>query len=174
MKLYIANTTLQTRHIHFRVPEVHRSMPFDQIIPPGQQAVVWKDDTREVLQHIVDHLCRFDLVHVSEIDRTKTFIGLCYDFDKPVSQEIFMRVQDHNHDVKEKESDERMTAEIHASADALARTAQSTGQKLLSVETDVIQEKGGEKGAPIVEKSVRAEVQSASGSIRSRNGKRGR
>ncbi len=97
MKLYIANCTKQVMDFHYRAPEQQR--PMMQTIPIGGQIQIYKDTTQSDLEHIIEQHQRYGLVQVSEIDRTKAFIGACYQIDRPIDVEKIMRAAEHNDEV---------------------------------------------------------------------------
>ena len=98
--LYIANTTQQVQDFQARVPEIPQVVRL--IIPIGGQAKFPMDLNPLQVEAIVSHHSVYGLVNVSEIDRTKEFVGLCYRLDKPVDIERIKYAILHNFEVLEK------------------------------------------------------------------------
>ena len=83
-RLFIANCKKQAEDFNYRIPEVVRT--YVQSIPAGGQIEVYRDAPMDVLEGIVEQHRMYGLVNVSEIDRTKEFANLCYQFDKPIDR----------------------------------------------------------------------------------------
>ena len=98
-KLYIANITKHRNEFTFRVPESNR--PRTVPIASGEQMVV-ANEAPEVIRSIVDQHAQYGLTHVADIDRTRAFIGLCYDIDKAIPVTAIRRGAQHNDSQLEK------------------------------------------------------------------------
>jgi hypothetical protein len=134
--LYIANTSKQHHDFLYRIPEeVGRTRV--QKIPMGEQIRIHKEDTLEVLMAIVDQHARYGLTAADEVDRTKPFIGLLYQFDKPIQIEKFMYADEHNAGVYEEVGREiRQTA-----AAALHNQIEQVGDsQLQNLQSEVVEE----------------------------------
>lgn len=99
--LYVANCTNQFYTFSYRIPadEGYGKRTHEQVILPGQQMRIYADAPLKVLEAIVEQKRPYGIVHVSEVVRTKQFVGICYEFDKPVDLERFQYAVDHNHGV---------------------------------------------------------------------------
>ena len=93
-KMYVANCTSQVQDFQYRLPESGKV--FKQTIPIGQQIQVSGDLNVLHIQAIIEQHAKYSMVAVHEIDRTKPFIGLCYNLDKPVDMEKVRRALVHN------------------------------------------------------------------------------
>lgn len=144
MKLYIANCTLQHHDFLYRVPGEEDRRTHMQKIEAGGQIVVYRDETYEVLQGIVDQHLRYGLIDASKIDQTKPFIGLCYSFDKPIPVEKFMYANDHNMGVLEEFGREVRAVQTAATGKALEDIVGP--QALTSFETQVIEQNNLDTG----------------------------
>lgn len=81
MKLFIANLTRQIHSLAYRIPgQGVRTLPIgvgSQVLVPGEPGV-------DQVDAIVKQLERYGLRRADELDRTRTFSGICYALDKPV------------------------------------------------------------------------------------------
>jgi len=81
--LFIANLTRQVVDFQYQLPEARA--PRKQIIEIGSQINVSGDLSTIDIEAIIRQHAPYGLIHVSEIDRTKTFAGMCYSIGKPVN-----------------------------------------------------------------------------------------
>ncbi|MDR6389224.1 hypothetical protein [Paraburkholderia phenoliruptrix] len=135
MPLYISNTSKNHQEINFRIPGNNRH--FTAKIAPGRQELIYKEGTRDDHVSIVEQLKPYGLRSVDEIDRSKEFVGLCYQFDKPIPAEKLLPVFSHNDAVIMKEAQERRQEAAIAMDDALSRNAQETGAKFNGLEVGI-------------------------------------
>lgn len=143
MKLYIANTKKQDETFMYRIPEIAR--PYTQTIPAGGQIQIYRDAPRDVLEGIVDQHRMYGLVDVADIDRTKPFVNLCYQFDKVITQNQIMYGMEHNSEVLEDKGLEYRKQSAVAISSNLDKAAQegnapnASGMKLELIEekTDI-------------------------------------
>lgn len=135
MKLYIANTTKQHHDFIYRTPDMGKTT--HQVIQVGGQVQIWKDDTHAALDFIINQHASYGLVPVNEIDRTKTFIGLCYSFDKPVDIDAIVRATAHNDDVLVERG---LDARKNAAAALNDSMNQDTGGKVNALELEVVED----------------------------------
>jgi len=99
MKMYIANCTPQVQDFHYRLPENAKLLK--QTIPLGQQIQIPGDLTQFDIDAIIEQHSRYGMVRVGEIDRTKAFIGVCYDIDRKVDMDRVRNAIEHNYEVLE-------------------------------------------------------------------------
>lgn len=97
MKMYIANCTAQVHDFIYRVVESPALRT--QKIEIYGQIVVSGNLTDKDVDFIVEQHARYGLIPVSEIDRTRPFIGMCYQVDKPIEVAKIRRAIEHNRDV---------------------------------------------------------------------------
>ena len=96
MKLYIGNCSKQVINFTYRSPDQDKII--EQTIPIGAQVQVYKDTDSAALDYIIAQHILYGLTKVSDIDRTKAFIGACYQFDKPIDVEKIVIASTHNDD----------------------------------------------------------------------------
>lgn len=135
MKLYVANTTKQNHEFWYRVPESQKVTM--QRIPAGGQELIYKDASAHDLEKIIEDHAAYGLIPVSEIDRTKAFIGMCYQLDTPVEVEKIMVAAAHNDTVLDKVSLESRKAAA-ASIETSIREVEGSG--LNAFETQVVEQ----------------------------------
>jgi hypothetical protein len=97
VKLYIANCSKFVQDFLFKLPEQTRANNYRAQIGLGQQSLILgKDIDLETAKFIIAQHVKYGLIAVSEIDRTKAYFGLCYQFDKPIDVERIMQGVAHN------------------------------------------------------------------------------
>jgi hypothetical protein len=145
-ELYIANTTKQPIDFHFRLPpkEGQRN---DQVlrhkIPAGKQVRVYQPADKETLEYIVaqhqntpEPFC----VHYTEAARMRGFVGLLFNYDKPVPQNAMQnRFEANDEAMQEKAQQDRMMAAAAASA-KVDESTEGTGASNVAFESTVIEE----------------------------------
>ncbi len=136
-KLYIANTTKQHHQFVYRIPEDGRNTPTMQEIPVGQCVQIYRDDTSSVLEAIIEQHTRYGLVPVNEIDRTKDFIGLAYQFDQPIDVEKIIRALTHNDQVLKQLGDAQRKDVAVAISQGIEQGAREAGANAGAVEVTV-------------------------------------
>ena len=173
MKLFIANTKRQDEIFMYRIPEITR--PYSQTIPAGGQAQIYRDATRDVLEGIVDQHRMYGLVDVADIDRTKPFVNLCYQFDKAITQNQIMYGMEHNSEVLEDKGLEYRKQSAVAISSNLDKAAQegnapnASGMKLELIEEKTDQGDNSEKLTQTVEVVKDGEQSRGRGRGRPRN-----
>lgn len=136
-KLFIANTTKQHHEFVYRVPEDGRNVPIMQKIPVGECVMIYKDDSTAVLDAIIDQHARYGLVAVSEIDRTKDFIGLAYQFDQPIDVDKIIRALSHNDMVLKAMGEEQRKQAAVAIASTIDAKTEDAGVKLAGLDVTI-------------------------------------
>jgi hypothetical protein len=124
-KLYIANCTKQVQEFHYWAPEVPR--PMRQMIPIGEQILVYKDAPLEDLEKIVEQHRSYGLVEASEAAKQKGFVGLVYSFDKPIKGEGIIETIEHNDVVLDEQSQEYRTEAAVALNNSVANALAESG-----------------------------------------------
>src|SRR5450830_1072096 len=94
MKLYIANCTKQIMSFAYRTADTDKMM--QQTIQIGAQIQVYKDADHASLDYIIQQHAPYGLIDVSEIDRSKGFIGACYQFDREIDVSKVIHASEHN------------------------------------------------------------------------------
>lgn len=143
MTLYVANLSRNVLEFTYRIAGENRY--FTTKIMPFTQESVYPGGTADEHAFIVEQNARYGLIPVSDIDRTKRFIGMCYQYDKPIQPDKMMPVAQHNEDALNREALESRKIAAIAMDEALARTAQESGVKFNGLEVDL--EEQEQKGA---------------------------
>ena len=112
MKLYVANTTKQRHIFSFRVLETGRLRQIP--IAHGSQMLVLDNASREEIDAVIQHHQVYGLVDSSKIDQSKSFVGLCYSVDKPVSASVIEKTIRDNDDHLTRSSHGRRQASVAA------------------------------------------------------------
>ena len=96
MNLFIANCTKQNHDFAYMIPsfKTFKNVP----IPVGTQIKLTNLAASDIDQITKQH-AKYGMVRADEVDRTKPFIGLCYDIDRPVKLDKMLRILDHNEDL---------------------------------------------------------------------------
>ena len=97
MKMYVANATKQINQFWYKT--LGRTTPIRQDIREGGQIQIAGDLLPEDIDYIVGQHSQYGLVKVDEIDRTKTFTGLCYSLNTPIKMEKIQKLMMHNQEV---------------------------------------------------------------------------
>jgi hypothetical protein len=129
MQINIANTTKQNVHFHYRLPEHARL--YDVKVPVGGQEFVHRRDLSSAEVDAIEIQLRNGLgaVRADEVDRTKAFIGICYNIDKPVKAEVIERAVAMNDDVLNERGYEQRLNSAVAMSSALTPTDQEVQQQ---------------------------------------------
>jgi hypothetical protein len=138
--LYVANASKQRHDFIYRIPE-ETSVRRQQIAPGGQITVYQPNAQPEVIRSIIDQHVRYGLVDVSEIDRRKPFVGVCYSIDKPIKVEKIMYADEHNSTVLTKASEEARQLSAAALHTALEQATEGAA-KVESLELEIVQQNG--------------------------------
>lgn len=156
-QLYVANVSLQHQHLHYRVPEGHKTLVTE--IPPGHQKRVHHEDSEHVIDAIVKHLSTFGVLSVKEAQKTNKPFSMVYSVDKVIDAETIVALHAKAKDIRGHEQFERLKHQSAAVADSVARQGQELGVKLTATETEIRQVGGGAEGAEKMDTTIRAEVQ---------------
>lgn len=124
-KLYVGNTSRQNIQFVARLPESGTILR--KPIRPGTQEMVYEGELY-VIEQIVKQNELYGLKKAEEVTRTKSFTGMAYRIDRPVTVENFMIADEKNHEIlEERGAETRANAAIYATAVANAK-AEMTGQ----------------------------------------------
>lgn len=96
MLLYIANSTKQHQDFIYRLPGKGPRM---QPIPIGGQIQVTGDLTADEIDQVIAQHAKYGLIPVDEVDRNKTFNGMCYSVGKSITMDKIDRAIRHNTNV---------------------------------------------------------------------------
>lgn len=158
MKLYMANTSIHVQEFLYRIPEFGRKV-FQQFIPVGAQVLIYKDDSKDVLEAILAQHTDTPVpfcIPVDEASKVKNFAGLVYSFDKPVpGSTIDERFEINQEALELFAAEQRALAAVAASA-TMDQTAERVGATVSGVEQTVIEE--GKKDDPAGAKKLNATV----------------
>lgn len=111
-KLYLANCTRQRLDFLYRVPDENGAMlrrVHTQTIEPGTQQLIFAEAPQHVLEAIVAQHRKYGLIAVEDVPNTdKTeFIGMCFQFNRPVDLDRLNHAFDHNQGVLHQEGMDR-------------------------------------------------------------------
>lgn len=138
MKLFIANCTKQNQLFLYRVPGENRETPNMQEIGVGKCVAIYRDDTNaDVFESIIEQHADYGLIAASEIDRTKDFIGMCYQFDKPIDVEKIIRALGRNDIVLKERGEEMRKLAAVAISDQADKDAEEAGGRVQGLEVTV-------------------------------------
>ncbi|WP_343743369.1 hypothetical protein [Herbaspirillum huttiense] len=144
-RLFIANTTKQNHEFHYWMPEQRKTIV--KMIRAGSQEEIHPGAGREAHEYIVAQHVQFGLKPVNEIDRTKEFIGLCYQFDRPISSERMNETFEHNDEVLKQQAQERRKEAAIATESQLEEIASQSHNGLRNFEVEIVEE--AQKGVDI-------------------------
>lgn len=156
MSLYIANLSRNNLELTYRVAGENRY--FTTKILPFTQESVYPGGTSEEHASIVEQNKPYGLIAVSEIGSTKTFIGMCYQFDKPIHPSKMLPVAAHNDEVLNRDAQESRKIAAVAMDESLARTAQESGTKFNGLQVD-LEETESKSADQQVNETIDVEVQ---------------
>ncbi len=138
-KLYVMNCKKQNELFYCRVPGQRQL--YAPEIPAGGQIEIMPGADIKILQGIVDHHKQYGMVAVADVDRTKEFINLCYQWDKPITQNQILYGAQHNDDVlTETGRQNRDNAAVAISA-RLEDAAVRNDSRVNRMELEIIEEK---------------------------------
>lgn len=156
MSLYIANLSRNNLELTYRVAGENRY--FTTKILPFTQESVYPGGNAEEHASIVEQNKPYGLIAVADIDRTKTFIGMCYQFDKPIRPDKMLPVAAHNDEVLNRDAQEGRKIAAVAMDESLARSAQETGAKFNGLQVD-LEEAESKSADPQVSETIAVEAQ---------------
>lgn len=103
MSLFIANTTKQDWHHHFRVLETNR--PYYTQIPSGSQVELGKDWNAAQTDSVIRQLEKYGARHAVDVNKKiGKFHGLLYRTDKPITENQILTGHDAVVETQEKRS----------------------------------------------------------------------
>jgi hypothetical protein len=142
MPLYVANVTKKVFELHYWVENTHK--PIVEKIQPGGQKSIYPQGNQVDHQRIVDQHKVYGLIPVSEIDRSKEFIGQCYQFDKPITHERMFSMFERNDEILYEDAQRRRQEAAAATDDLVKRAAQETDNKVKNFEMEIeeVEQKG--------------------------------
>ncbi len=156
MRLFLGNSTKQHFDFHYRLPEddpkaVHRRLT----IPVGTQICLPGEHSREVLESIIGPSLRYGWMESNAISRAKTFVGLLYSFDKPITENALSYVIEAN----DGKLDDMALEEYKRAAVAASKMGADEnvwGEKPRQFDAEVHQiDATGRKTSPLVKAEVR-------------------
>jgi hypothetical protein len=106
MKMYIGNCTRQPNDFQYRMPGEANSSRNQggnlrvQRVEALSCLQMSGELTSDEVDYIVQQHAPYGLVHVTEVDRTKSYLGLCWD-TKPINVHVLREAISHNQEVLE-------------------------------------------------------------------------
>lgn len=151
-KLYVMNCKKQDEVFSYRIMESRQLMT--QTIPKGGQLQVYRDADIDTLMHIVEQHRKYGMVDAADIDRTKLFINLCYQIDKPFSPNQIMYGFQHNTDVLTERGKEQRDKAAVAISGNLEQVAQDMGGRVRDMDLQVMDDTKGDTNTGLDEKII--------------------
>jgi len=137
-RLYVANATKQNQEFHFWAPDNRR--PLIQTILPGQQVQVWNEAPRDQLEQIVRQHEIYGIKPASELDRNREYVGMVYQFDKPIVSDRIEQALTQNDQALQKQALERRKESAAALDEAMTRDSAEAGVQLQGLSVEVREE----------------------------------
>jgi hypothetical protein len=134
MKLYVMNATIRDHELTWRWAE-DNSYRF-QKIAAGQQAVIVGDTTEDRVKQIIDQNERYGMRNINDLAGEKSYVGLVYSVNEPVSFDKIDSVIEHNASELASGAAERMEATAHAIQE---NTSRMTGKEVKRVEIEQVE-----------------------------------
>jgi hypothetical protein len=150
-KLYVMNCKKQDEVFSYRAPE---GALITQHIPKGGQIQVYRDESEHVLREIVEQHQKYGVIEACNIDRTKPFINLAFQFDKPFTPDQIMRGMHHNIDVLTGRGAEQRVNSAVGINDGLGKLAQENGSKVLEMDLTLEDKTEGDTNSGLDEKLI--------------------
>ena len=142
MALYVANLTKQVFEFHYWVENTKR--PVVTKIQPFSQQNIHPTGSRAEHDNIIEQHKMYGMIPVNSIDRTKGFIGQCYQFDTPIPLDRLQTMVERNDDILYEQALERRKEAAASMDDVMKRTAQETDTNIgsLEIELQEVEQKG--------------------------------
>jgi len=151
-KLYVMNCKTQDETFSYRVPESGRLMT--QTIPKGGQVQVYRDESEPILRGIMEQHRKYGAVEACDIDRTKPFINLAFQIDKPFTPDQILYGFQHNTDVLTERGEEQRNNAAVAIANNVEKVAQEQGRRLTGSELELVDETTGDENSGLATKII--------------------
>ncbi len=121
MKLYIANATKQVNQFWYTSRLANGTLKqVRQDISEGSQIQVQWDGSGvmqpEDIDYVLEQHAIYGLVNAADIDRTKSFAGLCYSIDKPVPAMRIQKLMVHNQEILEERAEDTLKSTAMANS----------------------------------------------------------
>jgi hypothetical protein len=143
--LYIANTSKQHHDFAYRLPE-EQNIRYEPI-RAGSQVRLPGDLPHDLIQRIVkQHEC-YGMKSVSELQRNRHFVGLCYSVDKPISLDAIHETFETNDVAMNERAEDRREETAAAIGSEIQSTMQAHGANVSRSEVETIEDT---KGTPTV------------------------
>lgn len=133
-QLYVANTTVQFRDFVAILPESGNMLR--QKIRPGHQAMVY-DGPDYVIDNIIKQNEVYGLKREEEVKRSRQFVGMVYQLDRPIKKETLGVADNSNHAALiEFGSEVRENVANYAQA-SIMNTMRETGEESKSMQIEI-------------------------------------
>ncbi|TKI02735.1 hypothetical protein [Martelella alba] len=166
-KLFIANCSKKNVDFTYRSPDSDKIVY--QRIPVGGQIQVYKEATAEALNRIISQHVRYGLIPVGDIPRSRAFVGLCYQFDKPINIDSIINAAHNNDQVLIARGAESRKAAAIAMDRTLAETVPGYAG---GAELEVVEEARKNDDAPLMAELISLDEQASVARGRGRSRKR--
>lgn len=142
MQMFIANCTMQTRIINYRLPEVSRNIQ-QTIAPLGQVRVGRSQLSQPDIDSIVEQLGRYGLANARNLSERKNptqQVPIVYMVDATVPEKLIRQVHAHNKGTLRKLGEKTRTEAAIASSTFMENSAPNT---LRTQEVSIMEESAG-------------------------------
>lgn len=157
MQLFVANLTKQDHDFVYRTKS-DKNRTKVQLIPTGQQRQIFTNAEHEDLDHIVKQHSPYGMLPEKEVLPGRTFVGLCYSFDKPVNLERFMVAEERNSSALVQLGVDVRSLQAAAIDSAIDDNAGSATVNRLEVQTVQEVPRGGTLDTPRLEETIAVET----------------
>jgi hypothetical protein len=137
-KLYVANCSKFVQDFLFKLPGQTQINAYRATIPIGGQTLIMnRDIDMKTAMHIVQQHEKYGLISVQDLDRTKSYFGLCYRLDEEIEVEQIMLGIAHNEEVKDILAHENRKRMAVALSDGIDKMMQGSEAHLQGLEMEL-------------------------------------
>lgn len=158
-KLFVMNCKSQDESFSYRVPEgeVGAYRPgrvMTQTVPKGGQVQIYRDESEPVLRAIMDQHHKYGVVEANEVDRTRPFINLVFQLNRPFTPDQILYGFQHNTDVLTERGEEQRNNAAVAIGGNLDRVAAEHGRRVTGSELELVDETTGDDNSGLATKII--------------------
>ena len=160
MRMYVANCTLQNQDFQYITQIGQRAR--QQMIPALGQIVLSGELNANEIDYIAEQHAIYGMVKVDEIDRTKPFVGLCWDTQRILENKIRYGHM-HNQEVKNQQGVELRREAAVAINNALEGDQMNQSSGLKAMELTLVEEPNKDGKDIEVNERIRVDANAADG-----------
>ncbi len=152
--LYVANCSKQHHDFLYRIPETMQVKL--QHIRAGEQARIGnREFTIDQIEKVVADHRPYGLIPAQAVKNAKTFIGLCYSIDKPLTLDTILAGFGNNDDVLKDVAERRREDVAEKVVATIASTMRQVGVDVPQAEVSIVEDTQGGK-PPSISKGYEA------------------